>query len=383
LKEKSCRPKAKLFAPDVAKLLLEQAQMLRTGSPVDFDFLKNRLSWEALDHGTPDEDFINALVRTVLEYDVRSPSLVERLDGKLTATSLKGNLVYRSYNFVPPRRLFSESISKPATLALQTLADLFIKEAWRRAFDIKEGDGYYASYKNSNLANELDKKYTHLNIFLGQSVSQEVFLYMDIDTALVEQGKIKKEDILKQSREVVAEVEKAIASELRAMMSKKSIVEGLMTAADVQHGLHLGIALEREIDRIDRLRNLVETPEERARFIQILQRAVGMLGEEFSDIDIQLLESRHAAMGYAGLYEGSANPKQKSKIYVPMTIYGTDQRREINDVLEILAHELAHHKVRKMKAAGGGLNDAHSLDHSIVTQRLNGELRRRAPSLLE
>lgn len=377
-----CQPRAPLFADNVKRVVLQMGEALERGEPVDLDYLATRWKLTALSHGTPDDEFIDAIIKTIVGFGVSIPGLDERLADGLEATHVRAYVHYEPGNFVPPKRLFSDDLSGPSQRALQAVSELYVKEAWRRAFDLAPGKPTKIggksfpgspNYDDSALAKRLAKAYPDFSVHVDPTYYREVNLWIDIDAKKVTDGKISKDEIKKQVEAIVAEVEKAVAEKLKEVMANPPLAQGLMDAADLAHELEVGIALKRAVTRIDRQRDLIETPEERTRFVEMLTKLVGALGDDFKDVEVALLRSSDAVMGYEGIYEGTDQPGKKSHVRVPMTRYGTTQHLEMDEVLKILAHELAHHKVRKSKAAAQGVapdHRSHSLDHTVVTEEI-------------
>ncbi|MBI4126997.1 MAG: hypothetical protein HY465_05835 [Deltaproteobacteria bacterium] len=222
----------------------------------------------------------------------------------------------------------------------------------------------------SPYANGLSKEHPAFRIHLDSSVNRELILYLDVDVA-----KTKRTDreLVDETKAVVSAIEAKVRAALMEVLKDRELMGQFFKTAAVSHQLEVEVAFEKIVARIDFVRTAVESPEDRERAVRQLNAAVATLGSDYQDVEVTLLQNMDAVMGYDGLYVPNPKKGGKSEIRVPLSFYGTTQLRAWDDILKILAHELAHHAIRKNTKKTG---DAHRLDHTVIEHRILGQLRR-------
>ncbi|MBI4126666.1 MAG: hypothetical protein HY465_04155, partial [Deltaproteobacteria bacterium] len=97
-----CQPRAPLFTETVRR---DITQSSRPESFHSYDFALRGKSWRDVALGTPDKEFLDAVMLTV-QYGNHIPGLANRFGETLSGTVIRGHVSYEPRRFVPPKRFW-------------------------------------------------------------------------------------------------------------------------------------------------------------------------------------------------------------------------------------------------------------------------------------
>lgn len=322
-------------------------------------------------HQTPDPEYVKALMLCV-NAGVWTPSDERREQEHLPPTVLEGCVSRHPENFFPPKKLLKDG---GATVGRTQI------EGWRHFANTALWHAQQDTFSPEGIARVTrDEMPGILNVRKGTAIrNHQHNLYFDIDA--------KAEGVHENTVEGLVTMVKALMRKaLVKVLSDRDKVDDAIKTAELYRRIIFKIVFQDLIERIDFIRSRVESPADLEKLFAMLNHAVRVLGtspegklDPDFDVEVIPLESSDAVIhGCIGLYKPEEITGGKAQVCVPMTDYGTNRRRELHEILEILAHELGHHMSRKKPLEGrpsGGTSE-HDLQHSFLGEEILQRLRR-------
>ncbi|MDP2624767.1 MAG: hypothetical protein Q8P27_01125 [Candidatus Peregrinibacteria bacterium] len=130
--------------------------------------------------------------------------------------------------------------------------------------------------------------------------------------------------------------------------------------------VHARVVLEHTAGYLEGLREQIESPEEQERFLFLYRQMAAVLGCGSDELDVELLSAIDALVnGAIALYKPSSEGRKgKGTISVPMSHYGTREVLEMDEIMELVAHEVAHHQMERAHLNG---EPVHGMSHNVMT----------------
>lgn len=186
-------------------------------------------------------------------------------------------------------------------------------------------------------------------------------LYFQVDT---ETRGLEAEDINAKIEQVITAARAELRRGIVEVLSDVDIMTQINKTAAIKQNFHAGVELKEEIDRINHIRETIETKEESARFLTFCKSMAATLGH--ADVDFQLLPTENALLNGSIAEYKAPGKKQRALISIAMSIYGTTEKYDLKTIKETLAHELAHHQMNKLRLKG---DTAHGISHAVITDQ--------------
>lgn len=314
----------------------------------------------------PDGKFVDALLHTMDFFRNDICDKGRRESGMSDAISMY-SFERDSRRFYPPRRLIHEDKYRRnafASAALNALANLAVWKAQAKAF----GDASIATIRALPEADVLR--------CIGRAYStaeKKERLALEIDTRKGDDPELIRAKI----ETLEAEVRKRVREEIVAVLKDQGAMQEIRRRIEVEQAI-LPVVLKQEIVYLEYLRDQTEMPEDREAFVRVLNEAMQAL--EINDLEVELLKAEDALIyGAAALYKPARSREEKSKICIPMSLYGTATLLEWDDILKHVAHEVAHHVLREKQLFKNGqqitTREDHNAFHTITTGMVLKRLR--------
>lgn len=363
-----CQPNAPLFEADHRKRILQLLAKTQSNTVVDYD--AEVYNFSPILSTSPSSELVEALSKGIT-FGSLIPGLANKLEHGLSHRAVEGVIFYNEDFFVPAenKSQWKDEVTYETEKYWSDFALIMLQEAWKKAFAVKSMD----DLDKSPLLKEIQKEYPQLKIRLSPSVSREVYLYVDVTS-----GSPEENDKIKAQMETILEKVRArVKTALQGLVSMPQFMKEVMQTVALERQLDIEIVAKELAAYYDRLRARTETYGDKQAFLSTLNGMVKKLAasdKDFADAKVELLTSRDYALGKEGLYKPSSGT-----IRVPMTYYYCGQKRDLDDVLQILAHELAHHKLHKMRLRQKGPDN--SSPHSFIHVKVEETILRRLKTL--
>lgn len=289
----------------------------------------------------PNGKFVDALMRTV-EFGIWPPSDKRKKSQKIPDTTLEGCLHRNPELFLPPRDILIPEVGENGEYEIslneksfwQTGADLLVLKAQRKT---------YSAVQLAALREESATTWKGISeIWRGYAVrNHRENLYMDINTKAY-----TSEELARVTSALSKEVKAKLKRALEVVLADRAALDEVQKAAEGVREITRQVVFAERIDYVECVRAQVERSDEQAEFVETITAALRKMG--IDDLDVELLTGAdHITHDCCeGLYT-PAKSGQRAKISIPMTVYGTSLYIPWNRVLEIVAHEVAHHDIAK------------------------------------
>lgn len=316
----------------------------------------------------PDAELVNGLMQS-MNLNIYRPSDRRRREQRLSPGALEGSFGRVSEWFVPPSRFSAQGNhlrnSDVQRDSWEHSADIVLEAAERTAFSA-QGIG--------QLQQEFEGQGGLKRIFTGDAVStHQQHLYFDIDPD--HSGEIGDAESVETVKRFKEELKRRLREALLSILQNKEAMDAVARSTELYHQLLLKAVFEDVLGRMDFLRDQTERSEDREQLVDIIKQALVILG--FKDLDVEALSTQDALFnGCQALYT-PARGAQHAKISIPLSRYGTDEILEFDEILELVAHELAHHVLRNNSFRHPSRGDGHHhLAHSVMSEMMLQKLRR-------
>ncbi|GEM_PF-5178577 len=319
-------------------------------------------------HLRPDPAFVEALMN-VYQFGQWKPSDRRMREGGLSTTVREGCVRRIPDGFWPPERLCPKRDSLPITVQRywHEFADYVLREAQQRGL---------SEQTLAAILTALEPKAVK-RLFRGDAIrDHQEHIYMDIDTG---EAGLESAEIVEEVRAVTEALRKKVAKAISGVLSDGKFMAQVQKTIEVATEMDVKLVFPQIIKWLDQMRTDVEKPGDSENFLSIMRQAIAILGYE-DRVDVELLPTEVALLrGCKGLYAAAAKQGEKAKIYLPMSVYGTNRLVPLEEAFETLAHELAHHQTVEPNAEDRKVHDAyaretadgkHGAEHNSLTEVL-------------
>lgn len=302
--------------------------------------------------GEAADDLVEAIVR-LYSGGTWLPSNLVAKSMHLKPTDLEGGF-FRTIDIsvIPARLQPPHQLIIPKRDFWYTVLDIICSEAQKRSFANPEKD--IKRFQRPWVKNMRVSHTREGNIEVA---------YFNVDTS-ISGG---EDEMIDSVKAVLAALRNEVRHGVISVLSDGDFMRAAIKTATVQNKINRATLFQDEIRRLQVIRDQVEKPADREKFLSILRQAAQFAG--YNDVTVELLSVEDAFFhGCEGLYK---NEKGQGTVYIPMSIYGTDQLVSLPKAFDILGHELGHHERQKSSASV----EAHDLDHNVVMEDICKKLR--------
>lgn len=279
----------------------------------------------------PDYDIVDALVHAISVGQHRPSD--QRKDQERLPLSYREGVVMREPSdfFVPERLINRAQITSITRGFLSGFADYVLSEA-QNAITQADLDELARNRKSIVKPHQ------------GYAVrTNRKGVYFEIDTVARSTPAEVREDFAGFVDDVKAKWRAAIMKVLGDARTLDTIHRALQVAEEID----IHVVYRDAIQRLEWIRRHAESPEDREAFLFFLRQCVSILG--CPELDVEILTAEQSLLyNCKGLFNSMGSNGVPS-IAIPLSIHGTENRLEWDDILEIIAHEVAHYQMDNAK----------------------------------
>jgi hypothetical protein len=148
------------------------------------------------------------------------------------------------------------------------------------------------------------------------------------------------------------------------VLADTQLMDAIRKVVRVRMKVRVQLVLADAAQQLDALREQIETPREQERFMFFARQAILVLGYGPDELQVEFMNGMDTVYhGAKALYE-PAQGGQVAKIKIPLSHHGTDDLLELEELTDLIAHEVGHHQVAEAMLSD---EPVHGMTHNVFT----------------